>query len=160
MKMMDTGISAIASICRKLVSGVGFSSATVLFGPYQPPPLLPSCLIATIGATGPSGIFCSWNSAVASTGLATGPAASVAGTPCHVSSSDSTRHSGSTKRSVARTTSAQKLPTSIASASPSGRCAVCTWRPPNRPRKVATTTARPITGVTTCRPTMPVICDR
>ncbi len=57
MTIIDTGISRIASISRKLESGVGFSKGTLLFGPYQPPPLLPSCLIATIGATGPNGIF-------------------------------------------------------------------------------------------------------
>ena len=107
MNTMLTGMSAIASVCRKFDSGVGFSSGTVLFGPYQPPPLLPSCLIATIGATGPSGIFCSLNSAVASTGVATGPACSVAGTPCQVSAADSSSDSGSTKRSAARVTSAQ-----------------------------------------------------
>ena len=46
----------MASISKTLENGVGFSSGTPLFGPYQPPPLLPSCLIATIGATGPKGI--------------------------------------------------------------------------------------------------------
>jgi len=107
MKTMLTGIRQIARVCRKLDSGVGFSSGTALLGPYQPPPLLPSCLIATIGATGPSGIFCALNSALASTGTATGPPASVAGTPCQVSSAERIRHNGSTKRSVARTTSAQ-----------------------------------------------------
>ena len=97
----------IASISRKLENGVGFSSGTALFGPYQPPPLVPSCLTATIGETGPSGIFCSFISAVASTGATVGPAASVDGTPWLVSRTDHNKHSGSMKRNVARVTSAQ-----------------------------------------------------
>ncbi|SSS41074.1 Uncharacterised protein [Acinetobacter baumannii] len=55
--MTVIGISKIAIISSKLENGVGFSKGTELFGPYQPPPLLPNCLIATIGATGPKGIF-------------------------------------------------------------------------------------------------------
>ena len=62
MKITETGISKIASISRKFDNGVGFSKGTLLFGPYQPPPLLPNCFIATIGATGPKGIFCAVNS--------------------------------------------------------------------------------------------------
>ena len=58
IKITEMGISKIANISIKLDNGVGFSKGTLLFGPYQPPPLLPNCLIATIGATGPSGIFC------------------------------------------------------------------------------------------------------
>ena len=55
--MTVIGMSKIAIISNKLDSGVGFSKGTELFGPYQPPPLLPNCLTATIGATGPNGIF-------------------------------------------------------------------------------------------------------
>ena len=44
-------------VCKAFDNGVGFSSGFVLFGPYQPPPLVPSCLMATIAATGPCGIF-------------------------------------------------------------------------------------------------------
>ncbi len=62
IKITETGISKIASISRKFDNGVGFSKGTLLFGPYQPPPLLPNCLIATMGATGPKGIFCVVNS--------------------------------------------------------------------------------------------------
>ncbi len=64
-------------------------------------------MAATIAATGPSGIFCSVMPAERSTGVATGPAASVEGTPWLVSSSVHSRHSGSMKRTVGRTTSAQ-----------------------------------------------------
>ena len=107
MKAMLTGIRIRASVSSRLENGVGFSSGTALFGPYQPPPLVPSCLMATIGATGPSGIFCSAICAEASTGVATGPPCSVAGTPWLVSASDQTRHSGSRKRTAGRITSAQ-----------------------------------------------------
>jgi hypothetical protein len=69
MKAMATGISRMPSISSRFENGVGFSSATVLLGPYQPPPLLPSCLIATIGATGPSGIFCSLHPPKPSSGV-------------------------------------------------------------------------------------------
>ena len=51
MNAIDTGISRMPSISSRFENGVGFSSATELFGPYQPPPLEPSCLAATIGAT-------------------------------------------------------------------------------------------------------------
>ena len=73
IKMTETGISRIAIISKKLDKGVGFSNGTLLFGPYQPPPLLPSCLIATMGATGPNGIFCVCNSAVWSMTCTSGP---------------------------------------------------------------------------------------
>ena len=39
---------------RKFVSGVGFSKGCVQLGPNQPPPLVPSCLIATKAATDPN----------------------------------------------------------------------------------------------------------
>ena len=74
----------MASVSSRLENGVGFSSGTALLGPYQPPPLVPSCLAATIGATGPSGIFCAFISTLASTGVAVGPACNVDGTPCEV----------------------------------------------------------------------------
>ena len=101
MKTTATGIRMIASVSSRLDNGVGFSSGTALLGPYQPPPLVPSCLIATIGATGPSGIFCSFisDAGVDRRGRPGRPAASN-GTPCQVSSADHSRHSGSMKRSV------------------------------------------------------------
>ena len=86
MKVTATGIRMIASVSSRLENGVGFSSGTALLGPYQPPPLVPSCLTATIGATGPSGIFCSFISTLVSTGATIGPPCSVEGTPCEVSS--------------------------------------------------------------------------
>ena len=43
-------------VSSRFENGVGFSSGTAEFGPYQPPPFVPSCLMATIAATGPTGI--------------------------------------------------------------------------------------------------------
>ena len=105
MNTSDTGSNRIASISNRFDNGVGFSSAIALLGPYQPPPLVPSCLTATIGATGPSGMCCV---VVASASrVACGPAWKVAGTPCQPSSSVQTSHNGSSTRSVARITSTQ-----------------------------------------------------
>ncbi len=105
MNTTAIGSSTMPTSSSALDSGVGFSSGKLLFGPYQPPPLAPSCLAATIAATGPSGIFCVAMPALASIGVACGPAASVEGTPCQVSSRVHTRHSGSRKRRNRRTTS-------------------------------------------------------
>ena len=52
------GMIVSEAVSITLANGVGFSSGTLEFGPYQPPPLVPSCLIATIDATGPKGIDC------------------------------------------------------------------------------------------------------
>ncbi len=53
-----SGNRMMLTVSSRFDSGVGFSSGTVEFGPYQPPPFVPSCLIATIGATGPTGMVC------------------------------------------------------------------------------------------------------
>ena len=42
----------------KFVHEVGFSNGWAEFGPKKPPPLVPSCLIATTAATGPRAIPC------------------------------------------------------------------------------------------------------
>ncbi len=106
MNTTAIGISRMPISSSALDSGVGFSSGMLLLGPYQPPPLVPSCLAATIAATGPSGSFWVSMPAAASIGVATGPAAKVEGTPWLVSSTAHSRHSGSMKRTQARTTSA------------------------------------------------------
>ena len=105
MNTIATGSSKMAIISNRLLSGVGFSSGTALFGPYQPPPLVPSCLIATIAATGPTGIVCSAMPALASIGVACFAPANVLGTPCHVSSSDHTSISGRSTRPIVRVVS-------------------------------------------------------
>ncbi len=81
MKITAIGTSRMPTISSAFDSGVGFSSGKLLFGPYQPPPLAPSCLAATIAATGPNGSFCSAMPALASIGVACGPPAIVDGTP-------------------------------------------------------------------------------
>ena len=107
MKITDIGISRMPNSSSRLENGVGFSSGVALLGPYQPPPLEPNCLAATIGATGPKGIFCSFIATLASSGVVVGPACNVAGTPCAVSNTAHSRHKGSMKRSEARVTSTQ-----------------------------------------------------
>ena len=46
------------SICRKLLSGVGFSKGWLLLALKKPPPLVPSILIASCEATGPCAMVC------------------------------------------------------------------------------------------------------
>lgn len=101
------GNSTSASVSSRLLSGVGFSSATELLGPYQPPPLVPSCLTATIAATGPTGMVCLGMPALLSSGAAVAAPCSVEGTPRQPSSTVHNRHSGSNTRTLARITSAQ-----------------------------------------------------
>ena len=43
---------------RKLVNGVGFSNGWAALALKKPPPLVPSCLIASCDATGPSARVC------------------------------------------------------------------------------------------------------
>ncbi len=70
-------ITKIDSICTRLVSAVGFSKGCALLALKKPPPLVPSILIASCEATGPSTIDCFAPSiVVASTTLA-----KVCGTP-------------------------------------------------------------------------------
>src|SRR5262245_23340856 len=52
------GSTRIAIVDTKLVQNVGFSNGWLLLGPKKPPPLVPSCLIATNAATGPRQISC------------------------------------------------------------------------------------------------------
>ena len=55
VKHSAAGMSRIASISRKLESGVGFSNGCAEFTLKKPPPLVPSCLMATCEAAGPDG---------------------------------------------------------------------------------------------------------
>ena len=54
VKQSAAGISRIASISRKLESGVGFSNGCAELTLKKPPPLVPSCLIAICDAAGPT----------------------------------------------------------------------------------------------------------
>ena len=49
---------------RKLLNGVGFSKGWAEFTPKNPPPLLPSCLMAICEAAGPMGMIWSFPSRV------------------------------------------------------------------------------------------------
>ena len=46
-------------ICEKFVSGVGFSNGCALLALKNPPPLVPSILMASCDATGPCAMICS-----------------------------------------------------------------------------------------------------
>ena len=46
------------NIDRKFVNGVGFSNGWAALALKKPPPLVPSCLIASCEATGPSASVC------------------------------------------------------------------------------------------------------
>ena len=61
---MAAGIRRMASISRKLLNGVGFSNGWAELTPKNPPPLLPSCLMAICDAAGPMGMICSLPSRV------------------------------------------------------------------------------------------------
>ena len=52
------GIRKIRNIERKLVAGVGFSNGCALLALKKPPPLVPSCLMASCEATGPWAMTC------------------------------------------------------------------------------------------------------
>ena len=52
------GMRKIANIDQKLVHGVGFSNGCAELALKKPPPLVPSCLIASWLATGPMAIVC------------------------------------------------------------------------------------------------------
>src|SRR5579871_1765839 len=111
----------IASISRKLASGVGFSNGCALLTPYQPPPFVNSCLQDSKDATGPSGMLCVstfWSTITGlplsslivlpfasvlgtcvvygSRSLASGYAFQVCGQPCHINGIAQNTDSGKT----------------------------------------------------------------
>ena len=115
----------------KLLIGVGFSRGWAELTPKKPPPLVPSCLIATWEAAGPSAIV--W---VPPSRVVTVAAPSkVWTTPSATRIMATTSESGSRMYSVERVRSAQKLPTP-------GLCRRV------RPRISATRTAMPVAADT------------
>ncbi len=52
------GTMMIEITSSRLLQGLGFSNGWAELGPKKPPPLVPSCLIATSAATGPTAIVC------------------------------------------------------------------------------------------------------
>lgn len=123
------GIRTIEIIASAFVQNVGFSSGCVLFGPKNPPPFVPSCLIARKAATGPRAMICSDPSSV----VACAAPAIVIGMPPIVISVATTSASGSSTRNVARCTSMKKLPNSFR---------------PARPRAIAASAAIPVAADT------------
>ena len=76
-------ITKIDSIWIRLVSAVGFSNGCAEFALKKPPPLVPSILIASWLATGPSASVCLRPSSVVTSTVA----ASVCGTPLAIRNS-------------------------------------------------------------------------
>ena len=124
VKHSAAGISRIASTSRKFDSGVGFSNGCAELTLKKPPPLVPSCLIATCEAAGPCGSRCVLIGLASRAGRPwpaspLRPAAAAAprrrrevlhhalARPAH---SASTNDSGSSTYSVLRVRSTQKLP--------------------------------------------------
>ncbi len=107
------------SISRKFVSGVGFSNGWALFALKNPPPLVPSILIASCEATGPCAIVCVVTVAgfpsapvtvCASTSFAVSYGRRFCTTPCETSTSANTIEIGRRIQSVPRVRSTQKFP--------------------------------------------------
>ena len=71
-------MSRIERISTKFESGVGFSSGCALFTLKKPPPFVPSCLMITCEAAGPTAMVCSLAVAGSVTGL---PFSSLTGWP-------------------------------------------------------------------------------
>ncbi len=100
------GIAKIANICQKLLNGVGFSNGCAELALKNPPPFVPSCLIASWPATGPMARICVAPSSVWM--VAYGWKFWIA--PCCTKSSASSSEKGSSTYSVPRVRSTQKLP--------------------------------------------------
>ena len=96
----------IANIDQKLDHGVGFSNGCAELALKKPPPLVPSCLIASWLATGPIAITCLAPSRVVTSRYF----AKFWMAPCCTRMSATTSESGSSTYSVPRTRSTQKLP--------------------------------------------------
>src|SRR6185312_15360692 len=100
------GISRMASISRKLVRPLGFSNGWAELALKKPPPLVPSSLIASCDATGPSGTLCCAPCRVCTV---TCPAKSC-GTPWLTRIRANANDSGNRIHNVVRNRSRQALP--------------------------------------------------
>jgi len=114
VKQRAAGMSRIASSSSRLLRGVGFSRGWAELTLKNPPPLVPSCLMATCEAAGPTAI--AWVVMVAepawygSSSVTSRDAAMVCTTPCDTRSSASTLASGSRMYSTLRVESTQAFP--------------------------------------------------
>ena len=122
---------------------VGFSNGCAEFTPKNPPPLVPSCLMAICAAAGPRAMTCSWPSIP----VATTAPCNVCGTPCHVRNSASTTDRGKRIHRTDLVRSTQKLP----SVAPLGA---------TKPRITATATAMPVPALTKFCTVSPAIWPR
>ncbi|CFO32747.1 Uncharacterised protein [Bordetella pertussis] len=166
------GIRRIASISSRLDQALGFSYGWAELALKKPPPLVPSSLMASCEATGPMGRVCTRVTTVSVRGWPAGPVmgwpcassravsyccactvcASTYGsrfctTPWLTSASARMNDSGSSTYSVARTRSAQKLPSVAA-----------LWRA--SPRTRAISTAMPVAAETKFCTVSASICVR
>ena len=96
----------IATISNAFDQKVGFSSGWVELGPKKPPPLVPSCLIATKAAAGPRAMVCATPSSV----VTCAAPCSVIGTPLSAITAAMIIASGSSTKNEARCKSTKKLP--------------------------------------------------
>ena len=150
----------MAIISRKLLNGVGFSKGWAEFTPKNPPPLLPSCLIAICDAAGPMGR--TWS-------LPSGPTAILYGakfctTPWDMSRTARTMESGMNTYRVLRVRSTQKLPnparempSAVRAAAPPAYCAIGLRR---IPRNRASIAAMPVAALRKLCTARPAIWDR
>ena len=103
-------IAKIRTIWRKFVPGVGFSYGCAEFALKNPPPLVPSSLIASCEATGPWGIFCSAPSTV----FTATSAWKFCTTPRETKKSAARKENGRSTQRIARVQSNQKFPIPLA----------------------------------------------
>ena len=85
------GISSSMKVSSAQVSAVGFSNGCALLALKKPPPLVPSSLIASWNATGPTAIVCRSPSRV----VTAANGCSVSGTPLAISRTANRQPSGS-----------------------------------------------------------------
>jgi len=107
MRMQATGMSSIATISIRLVSGVGFSNGCALLALKKPPPSPDSSLIGSHDATRPPGTCCVPPASVATR---CGPLR-LSITPRPARTIPKITASGSSTRVTARVRSTQQFPT-------------------------------------------------
>ena len=97
----ENGKIIIASVVKKFVVAVGFSSGWAEFMPKKPPPLVPSILIGMMAATGPTTIVCGFAWPLSSVPIAPGSRvvatsvlAKVIGMPCCMKMTPKIRETG------------------------------------------------------------------
>src|ERR1041384_8256604 len=108
--VMADGMLQISSSVKKLASPDGFSKGCAELALKIPPPLVPSCLMISCDATGPSAIVCLPPSRV----VIVRKGSKFCGTPRATYTSPPRSESGKSTWRVALTVSTQKLPTPLA----------------------------------------------